>query len=136
MEISRSGLSRRAEQAIIALLTTSTITGAAQKAGIGQNTMFRWLREDELFQAEYRKARRQVVEQALAQVQQATGKAVETLLSVMDDPLALPSSRVAAARTILETAVRAVELGDLETRIQVLEQAQKAGLNGVHSARY
>lgn len=130
------GLSRKAEEAIAALLTAETVEHAAQQAGIGYRTLHRWLREDTDFQQAYRLARREVVHQAQAQIQKATGKAVATLLAVMDDPLAPPGAKVTAARVILEQAVRAIELDDLEARIAALEQVQKVSLNGAHSARY
>jgi len=41
--------------------------------------------------------------------------------SVMQDPEAPAGTKVSAARTILETAVKAVELEDLEARIAALE---------------
>ena len=51
------------------------------------------------------------------QVQQATGEAVATLRQVMQAADAPASAKVSAAKTILETAVKAVELEDLEARI-------------------
>jgi len=62
-----------------------------------------------------------VVQQAIVQVQHATGTAVQTLLAVMQDANAPASAKVSAAKTILETAVKAVELEDLEVRIAALE---------------
>ena len=60
-------------------------------------------------------------------MQQATGEAVETLRQVMQDPEAPASAKVSAARTIPETAVKAVELEDLEEWIAYLEaQIMKA----------
>ena len=58
------------------------------------------------------------------QVQQATGEAVETLRKVMQAADAPASAKVSAAKTILETAVKAVELEDLEPRIVALETQQ------------
>jgi hypothetical protein len=47
---------------------------------------------------------------------------------VMRDAEAPASARVSAARAILETAIKAVELEDLEARIIALEaQAQESG---------
>ena len=83
-------------------------------------TAWRWLK-DATFQAAYREARRAVVQQAITQVQHATGEAVETLRAVMQDSEAPASAKVSAAKTILETAVKAVELEDLEARIAALE---------------
>jgi len=114
-------LSRKQELAIAALLTCSAITDAAKQCGIGEVTLHRWLK-DATFQAAYRDARRAVVQHAITQVQQATGEAVETLRRVMQDPEAPASAKVSAAKNILDTAVKAVELEDLEARITALEQ--------------
>ena len=69
----------------------------------------------------YREARRAVVQHAITRVQHATGEAVETLRAVMQDTTAPASAKVSAARAILETAVKAVELEDLEARMAALE---------------
>jgi hypothetical protein len=97
-------LSRKQEALISALLTAPRLADAAQTAGIGEVTAWRWLK-DATFQAAYREARRAVVQHAITQVQQATGEAVETLRRVMQDP---------------EAAAR--ELEDLEAQIIALEQ--------------
>ena len=113
-------LSRKQELAIAALLTCSAITDAAKQCGIGEVTLHRWLK-DATFQATYRDARRVVVQHAIAQVQRATGEAVETLRSVMQDAEAPASARVSAAKAILETALKGIEIDDLEVRIVALE---------------
>lgn len=113
-------LSRKQELAISALLTCPTILAAAQQCGLSEVTLYRWLK-DTGFQSAYRDARREVVRQAIAQVQQATGQAVQTLQAVMQDTDAPASARVAAARTVLETALKAVELEDLDARLTALE---------------
>ena len=104
------------------LLTCSAITDAAKQCSIGV-TLHRWLK-DATFQAAYREARRQVVQQAIVQIQQATGEAVETLRKVMQAADAPASAKVSAAKTILDTAVKAIELEDLEQRIVALETQQ------------
>ena len=113
-----------------ALLTEASIEEAAHKAGVGSRSIYRWLREDEAFQAAYNRAKREVVRQAQTRLQQATGKAVAALIAVIDDPLVQASARVSAAKAILEYAIRAVEIDDLEARIQALEQVQKVSHNG------
>ena len=113
-------LSRKQELAISALLTCPTLLAAAQQCGLAEVTLHRWLK-DTAFQTAYREARRAVVQQAITQVQRATGEAVETLRNVMQDADAPASARVSAAKAILETAVKAVELEDLEARIAALE---------------
>src|SRR4029450_4293035 len=111
--------------AIAALLAHRTIAEAAHQGGIGERTLLRWLQEDRAFQGTYRTARRHVVQHAVAQVQQATSTAVATLEAIMQDSTASASARVSAAKAVLETALKGVELEDLEARIVALEAAQK-----------
>ena len=113
-------LSRKQATFLSALLTAPTLAKAAHQAGIGDVTAWRWMK-DEGFQTAYRAARRQVVQHAVVKVQRATGEAVATLRHVMRDAEAPASARVSAARAILETAIKAVELEDLEARIIALE---------------
>jgi phage terminase small subunit len=114
-------LTRKQEALISALLTAPSLAAAAQQAGLSEVTAWRWLK-DATFQAAYREARRAVVQQAIVQVQHATGTAVQTLVAVMQDNESPSSARVSAARSILEMAIRAVEIEDLEARITALEQ--------------
>ena len=102
------------------MLSCPTIAHAARTAGIAEVTAGRWLK-DATFQEAYRDARRAVVQHAITQVQQATGEAVETLRSVMQDSESPASARVSAAKTILETALKGIEIDDLEVRIAALE---------------
>src|SRR5262245_5082366 len=117
-------LSRKQDQIITALVSCASIAEAAGQCGLAEVTVRRWLKQD-AFQQAYRDARQQVVQQAIVQVQQATGEAVATLRQVMQAAEAPASAKVSAAKTILETAVKAVELEDLEARIAALEAAQK-----------
>ena len=114
-------LSRKQEQGIRALLLQPTLVDAATAIGVDERTLRRWLRDDAVFQMAYREARRAVVQHAIVQVQRATGEAVETLRSVMQDAEASASARVSAAKVILETAVKGIEIEDLEARITALE---------------
>ena len=116
-------LTRKQEALISALLTAPSLAAVAQQAGLSEVTAWRWLK-DATFQAAYREARRAVVQHAITQVQQATGEAVETLRGVMQDAEAPASARVSAAKAVLETAIKAVELEDLEARIVALEMQQ------------
>jgi uncharacterized protein YggE len=115
-------LSRKQGEAIAALLTMPTITEAAKRAGVGERTVYRWLQDDPAFQQAYREARRAAVQQAIAHIQRVTSTAVKTLEAVMRDLDAPSSSRVSAARVVLEMALKGVELEDLEARIDALER--------------
>ena len=111
-------LSRKQEQAITALLAESTIERAARSAGISVVTMWRWLQLTK-FQAEYRAARRQIVEHAIASLQKVTSQAIESLSRNLS--CGLPAVEVRAALGVLEQALKAQELLEIEARIVALE---------------
>ena len=117
-------LTRKQEQAIAALLAAPSVGEAAQQTGVSEPTLYRWLKHD-AFQTAYRAARREVVRQAVAHLQRASGEAVHTLQAIMGNAEAPASARVSAARTVLDTAIKAVELEDLEARIAMLEQQRQ-----------
>lgn len=111
--------SRRREQAISALLTHPTIVEAAQAAGVSEKTIRNWLK-DAAFLRDFRATRSRVVEHAIAQLQTATSRAVETLERNLT--CGTPGAEIRAAATILERSVAAVELWDLAERLEQLEQ--------------
>jgi len=118
-------LTPKQEKAIAALLSTATVEKAAEQAGVGLRTLWRWL-DDDAFAAAYRHARREAVGQATARLQQLSSHAVMVLARLMADAYVPPSVRMHAARTILEFAMKAVELEDIEARLAALEEAQRA----------
>lgn len=77
-------ITAKQEKAIAALIAEQTIRDAAAKSGMTEQTLFRWLK-DESFNAEYMRARRDAVQQAVARMQSATCEAVEALRDVMND---------------------------------------------------
>jgi len=113
-------LSRKEEQALAALLTNPTIGEAAKVVGVSESTLWRWLK-DEGFQSSYRDARREAVSQAVARLQSIATEAVDALRGVISDTAAPAPARVSAAKIILEMAVKAVEVEDLEMRLRKLE---------------
>jgi hypothetical protein len=56
--------------------------------------------------------------------------ATKTLRAVCESTEAPASARVAAAKTILDGAVKAVELQDLTARLEALEQSVEANKQG------
>jgi hypothetical protein len=113
---------RKKEEAVVALLTQRNIEEAAKSIGIGTQTLLRWLKIPEFDEA-YREARRAAFGKATARLQQATGAAVSTLLKIMVDTNAPPSTRVRAADSVLDHAKQAIEIEDVEVRVAALEQA-------------
>lgn len=115
-------LTPRQSKALVALLREPTIRAAAAACKIPEKTLYNWL-SDSAFEAAYRRARREAVRQAVARLQQVSVHAVTVLLQLMADPKVVPSTRMGAASKVLDLAIRAVELEDLEARIAALEQS-------------
>jgi len=117
------------ELAIAALIGHRTLDEAAKVAGISIATLKRWMQLEE-FKTAYQQARREVVLQANARIQQSAGAAATVLSKVMADPATPASVRARAAECILERANRSLEMEDLEGRVQRLEDlAQTRGRN-------
>ena len=123
MEDTTPQLNPGQEKALVGLLTKPKMVDAAKVAGVSVVTLNRWLKEP-TFKAAYMEARRESVSQAVAQLQQAGGRAVAVLVEIMEDTEAPTSSRVAAAGKVLDTSIKAVELDDLAARIKALEAFQ------------
>ena len=119
-------LPRKRHQAIAALIDQPTIKGAAQVAGIGEATLIRWMKDD-TFKAAYRDAKRRIVDLAITRLQRASDEAVETLVAIMSDSDSPPTTRVACAKTILDMAVKAIQMDDVVSRIETLESTLNSG---------
>ena len=119
----RRRLSRRAEQAIAALLEHGTQEKAAAAAGISPVTLWRLLRKP-AFQRALLEARSAAFAQAIGRLQHASSAAATTLLRVMCDLTAPAASRVRAAQCVLESTARGIALQDLEVRLRELEKSK------------
>ncbi len=116
---------QRKQQAVIAaLISHRTIEEAAKASNVGKTTLFRWF-QDEAFQDSYRKARSEVVRHAIAQAQCSCSEAINVLREIMNSTASPASTRVSAAKTVIETAIKAVELEDIEQRLDEIERSMK-----------
>lgn len=120
-------LSAKQEKALAALLVSPTIAEAAQSAGVGETTLFRWLQEP-AFNEAYRAARLQVLSAATMQLRQASGAAVDTLKRNLTCGNA--SAEIRAAATILDMAYKSAEVEDLAARVEEMEQFIKGQQEG------
>jgi transposase-like protein len=117
-----SKFGRKKEEAIAALLTQRNVEEAARTAGIGTQTLYRWMKEPE-FEAAYREGRRAAVSQTYARLQQASSAAASTLFKLMVDPNAPASTWVRAANSILDHSMHAIEIDDIQVRLTAVEHA-------------
>ena len=113
-------LTAKQERAIQCLLSSGTLTEAAETAGVGKTTLFRWLNEP-VFAAAYREERNRRFESACTILQAASADAAKTLQQIVNDPEVPVSVRVSSAKTILELSLRAKEQVDHEERLREIE---------------
>jgi hypothetical protein len=104
---------------VTALLSHAGVPDAARAAGISVRTAWRWMR-DPAVQARLREIRKDAMNAAMVRLQEAASGAVDCLCEVQREGES-ESARVSAARCILEQALRAAEVGDLEERLAKLE---------------
>lgn len=114
-------LSKRREMAIAIILQESTMQNAARKIGISYSTLWRWLQQPD-FQRALKAARKQAVSQATSTLSRICHESVLTLQEIMNDKNAPASARVSAAKTVLDSGLKGIEMDDLDARLAALEQ--------------
>lgn len=122
-------LSPRQIRFLEALFVENGTAQAARAAGVSRASAERWQREPG-FRAVFERVRQERFEQATTRLREAAGEAVSTLLAVMRDESNPATARVSAARSALEFTSRAVEIENLERRLDELEQRLSAGIPG------
>ena len=105
---------------LMALACGATIANAATNAGISEATVYRRLKDPE-FQRELSKTKTEMVRRTADMLAAASGEAVKTLMAILKDSTP-PSSRLGAARAILELGPRLRESAELHERMDALEQ--------------
>ncbi len=113
----------RQNKAIAALLTAPTTQAAAAQAGVGYATLRRWLTQDAAFRREYDSAMAQLIQEAATQARQGMGEAVQTLREIATDQDSPGAVRVQAARAIIDSGVKLIEVSDILARLEALENA-------------
>jgi hypothetical protein len=117
-------LNAKQQRAVFALLAAPSIVEAARQAGVSEATLHRWLQLP-AFREAYAAARQQLAQHALSGLQQAMRTATATLESVMGNKKVAAATRVFAAKVVLETSLRALEIAHLEDRLIAIELALK-----------
>ena len=119
----------RQQKALAALLTSPSKAAAAKAAGIAPRTLRDYLADPE-FQAAYRDAFGNMVEDATRQAQQAISPAMSTLREIVEDREEDAQARISAARAILSHGLKLTETTDILNRLQELETAIEGGHDG------
>ena len=112
-------LNIRQDRFLKALLQVPSIEKACDLAGINKTTGYKYLK-DKKFLTEYRKIRREAMQQVTARLQKTSEEAVIVLRDVMHDKEASPSARVQSAKNVLEIAYRSIELDDTQEELEYI----------------
>lgn len=120
------------EQLIEALLSSETVSAAAEKAGMSRQHLYRLLRDPD-FQRALRQARSVVHAHAMSRLCALSSKAVSVLESALNDG-GVSKTRFLAAKAVLELASEVVTT-DIEVRLTEIEQAVLQFLEGGRHAR-
>jgi len=113
-----SKLSARQIKAITGILGNDSIEDAARKAGVSRSTIYNWLKQD-CFIRRIDQERKILFEEGLNALKSATSKAARTLILLLEHKD--QKTRRLAAKEIINFAIKAIELKELEERVSQLE---------------
>lgn len=113
-------LSTRQRKALQALIENRTIQQAAQAAGIGERTIYKYL-DDPQFRAALAEAEGDLIDQATRQLLQLQDPAIKVMTWAMNHADNPPSVRLRAAQAVLDYLLKLRELRNLEERLTNLE---------------
>ena len=113
----------RKEQVVIALLSCANVEDAAKVSGVSVTSIWRWMREDTDFQALYRQAKKDCIDQAISRLSASCSVAVTTLVEIAVNSELAPSARVSACRAILDNSTKGIEAEVLLQKVEELENA-------------
>jgi hypothetical protein len=105
---------------ITALACGGTVESAAQHAGISERSVYRRL-ADPAFQQKLRDFQTELVKRTSGLLTATALEAVKTLHALLDRNVS-GSTRLGAARTVLEMGLKLREVVDIETRLQTIEK--------------
>ncbi len=108
------------ERAIAALLSCSSISEAADEAGIPRSTFRRLILQSD-FQAQLREAKRAVLEGALVSLSGLAQRAAKVLQDALDNR-PVSATRLRAAQWTIDRAVSGWEIMDLAREVDELKK--------------
>lgn len=110
---------------ISALLTCPTIKQASDEVGLSEQAVYSRLRKPD-FREKLQVARDNQFQVISSKLEDANFKALNTLVSILDDSEVSAGIKVRASQTLLDLSLRNREQADILTRIQNLEEMLKS----------
>lgn len=114
-------LSEKQSLAVITLVSGKTRLETAEICGVDESTVFRWL-QDAKFEKALKEAQTGVYKDSINELKAASLVAVRTLVEVAQNAEATASARVSASTAILSNCFRAVELVEIQNRLEALQR--------------
>lgn len=110
-------------QALAALMESSTLTEAAEKAGISRRSLYTYIREESDFARAYQALQDTAATAAAEAAEARAAEASSVVKSIMDDTAQPAAIRLKAAQIILETSAKNREKLERITQRAVNETA-------------
>ncbi len=117
-------LTPRQQRFVEALLESAGVAEAARRAGIGERTARRYLKQPGV-QAAILEAQQARVEALSRELQQIAGESLAVLRQALQDKSAHWSARLRAVNIALTQLLRVMELVDLERRVQMPDAQER-----------
>lgn len=114
------------EKLLLTLLSTSTIQDASEQLGVSRQTIYNKMKEP-TFQAEYNKAKSEILTHICGYLQGNIAKAIECIIDIMQDFTTNEQTRLNSARALIDYSLKFTETADIVSRIDKLEQSQNGG---------
>jgi len=118
----KATISPRQARTLTLLAQGLPVAEVCRQSMVNRSTLYRWL-EQPHFKAAVDAATAAAIDDLTRRLTALGAQAADTLASTMADPQAPASTKVQAARAVLENLLRLRELVNLETRIAALEKA-------------
>ena len=120
-------LTRRQRAVLPFLIAAPSLEEGCRKAHVSKTTVYTWLKEPG-FQAELKRLREALVDEAFERLKVGLTQAVDKLLELLQTD-GQPGIQLRAAQALLDHGLKAVELQDLTRRLESLEQTILAQQN-------
>ena len=120
-------LTSRQKRAIAALISCKDKREAAEVAGVGYTSINRWLKENDLFIAELRRAEAEIINAVVRLKTSDLPRNDEFMRLVREEKRAAYNVRLRAASLIDQSLIKWREAVNVEERLEALEKKVKNG---------
>lgn len=120
------------EKIIAALVQHGTIKDAAKAAGVTPRNIYDKM-NDRIFLSQYNAAKNEILRAAVFNINSRIADAIDNVAAIMNDTSTNPATRLQAAQTILNTAIKFTDrLNDADNNgLENAKQAQELDMFGL-----